>query len=82
MKGTIIILLLVTIGCVTAQPAEDIALSKIVDVSAPVHCVGPVKVYKTCTFEGTAVLPTALNVKSDDVALISNAALYANTCIS
>lgn len=54
MKGTITILLLVTIGCVTAQPAEDIALSKIVDVSAPVHCVGPVKVYKTCAFEGTA----------------------------
>ena len=53
---TFAIIVLVATACsiAAAQPAEDIALSKIVDVSAPVHCVGPVKVYKTCKFEGVA----------------------------
>ena len=55
MKSFAIIVLVATAcSIVAAQPAEDIALSKIVDVSAPVHCVGPVKVYKTCKFEGVA----------------------------
>ena len=53
---TFAIIVLVATACsiAAAQPAEDIALSKIVDVSAPVHCVGPVKVYRTCKFEGVA----------------------------
>ena len=55
MKSLAIIVLVATAcSLVAAQPAEDIALSKIVDVSAPIHCVGPVKVYKTCKFEGVA----------------------------
>ena len=38
----------------TAQPPEDSYLGSIVDVSEPIHCHGPVKVFTSCAFDGKA----------------------------
>ena len=55
--------------CVTSTSVDKshLSLISLSDIGSAV---------RFCTFAGTAVFPTALNVISEDVALISNAALY------